>query len=106
MTDLMAQRPRLDPNAIYFLESYNDEIKNLETMTELVKEISNYIMKNEKRLNKTLKDYLQLTYKILNDYTNKKWTDSKPEEIQKEVKSRQTVQGGLRYQDVIDKQSQ
>ena len=88
MTDLMAQRPRLDTTAFYFLDSYEAEIKCMDTMTQLVKEISTYLMSNEKKLNKQLKDYLQLTYKILNDYTNKKWTDVKPEEISKEVKQR------------------
>jgi len=75
----------------------------MNTMTKLVREISCYLMSNEKKLNKQLKDYLQLTYKILTDFTNKKWTDVKPEDISKEVKQRQTVQGGLRYQDMLDK---
>ncbi len=91
MIDLMAQRPRLDTTSSYFLDSYEAEIKCMNTLTDLFKEITDYLMLNEKRLNKQLKDYLQLTYKILNDYTNKKWTDVRPEDISKEVKSRQTV---------------
>lgn len=85
------------------MDSYEAEIKCMDTMTDLVKEITDYLMSNEKRLNKQLKDYLQLTYKILNEYTSKKWTDVRPEDLSKEVKARQTVQGGLRYQDVMDK---
>jgi UDP-galactopyranose mutase len=97
MIDLMAQRPRLDTTAFYFKDSYEAEIQCMNTLTELIKEVSSYLMSNEKRLNKSIKDYLQLTYKVLNEYTNKKWTDVKPEELSKEVKQRQTVQGGLRY---------
>ena len=103
MTEVMAQRPRLDTTASYFADSYEAEIKCMDTMTKLVREISCYLMSNEKKLNKQLKDYLQLTYKVLTDFTNKKWTDVKPEDIPKEVKQRQTVQGGLRYQDMLDK---
>lgn len=69
----------------------------MNTLTELIREVSSYLISNEKRLNKSIKDYLQLTYKVLNEYTNKKWTDVKPEELSKEVKQMQTVQGGLRY---------
>jgi UDP-galactopyranose mutase len=69
----------------------------MNSLTELTREVSSYLMSNEKRLNKSIKDYLQLTYKVLNEYTNKKWTDVKPEELSKEIKQRQTVQGGLRY---------
>ena len=31
---------------------------------------------------------------------NKKWTDAKQEEVLKEVKQRQVVQGGMRFQDI------
>lgn len=97
MTDIMAQRPRLDTTSIYFKDSYEAEIQCMNTLTELIREVSTYLMINEKRLNKSIKDYLQLTYKVLNEYTNKKWTDVKPEELSNEIKQRQTVQGGLRY---------
>ena len=63
----------------------------MNSMIELIREVSTYLMSNEKRLNKSIKDYLQLTYKVLNEFTNKKWTDVKPEELSKEIKQRQTV---------------
>ena len=45
MTDLMAQRPRLDytSSSTYFLESYKAEILCLQTQTKLFKEIIAYL---------------------------------------------------------------
>lgn len=66
-----------------------------------MRDISNYLISNEKKHNKDVKDYLQMTYRLTQDFTSKGWTDVKPEEIGKEVKARQTVQNGVRYQDAI-----
>jgi hypothetical protein len=50
MTDLMAQRPRIDHSrSAYFRESYLAEIKCLETHLKLMKELVDYLMQEEKK---------------------------------------------------------
>jgi hypothetical protein len=58
----------------------------METHLKLVKEIISYLMVNERKCNKYLKDYMQVAFRLTNEYTNKKWADTKSEDIQKEVK--------------------
>ncbi len=84
----MAQRPRLDMKGWYFTDSYEFEINCLQTQENLMRDISDYLIKNEKKQNKDIKDYLQMTYRITQDFTNKDWTDVRPEDIGKEVKAR------------------
>ena len=92
MTDLMAQRPKLDyKTSTYFIESYRAEINCMETHLKLVKEITSYLMVHERKCNKYIRDYLQVAYRLTNEYTNKKWTDTQQEDILKEVKQRQVV---------------
>jgi hypothetical protein len=93
MTDLMAQRPRLDYTAssTYFIESYKAEILFMQTQFKLFKEIIAFLFSNEKKHNKYIKDYLQVAFRLTNEYTNKKWTDAKQDEVLKEVKQRQVV---------------
>lgn len=88
MTDLMAQRPRLDysPTSTYFIESYKAEILCMQTQSKLFKEFITYLLANERKHNMYIKDYLQVAYRLTNEYTNKKWTDTKQEDILKEVK--------------------
>lgn len=93
MTDLMAQRPRLDYtlSSTYFIESYKAEIHCMQTQTKLFKEIIAFLFTNERKHNKYIKDYLQVAFRLTNEYTNKKWTDAKQDEVLKEVKQRQVV---------------
>ena len=105
MTDLMAQRPRIDySTSNYFVESYKAEVVCFETHLRLIKEIIKFQVNEEKKHNKHIKDYLQMAYRITNEYTNKKWTDTTSEDVLREVKSRQVVQGGMRYQDIQNMQ--
>jgi hypothetical protein len=67
-------------------------------------EIIRFQVNEEKKHNKHIKDYLQMAYRITNEYTNKKWTDTTSEDVLREVKSRQVVQGGMRYQDIQNMQ--
>ncbi len=59
-----------------------------------------HLQENERKENKRVKDYLQMSYRLTNEYINKKWTDVKSEKIEKEVKTRQLVQGGMRFKDL------
>ena len=88
MTDLMAERPRLDysPKVIYFAESYRGEIHCMKTQTKLFRELNAYLVKNERKQNKYIRDYLQVAYRLTNEYTNKKWTDARADEVNREVK--------------------
>jgi hypothetical protein len=57
-------------------------------------------MSNERKSNKHIRDYLQVAFQLTNDYTSKKWTESNQEDIMKDVKQRQVVQGGMRFQEM------
>jgi hypothetical protein len=89
----MAQRPRLDyaTSSTYFIESYKAEIYCMQTQKKLFKEIIAFLFSNERKHNKYVKDYLQVAFRLTNEYTNKKWTDTKQDEVLKEVKQRQVV---------------
>ena len=75
----MSQRPRFDytPSSTYFIESYKAEIHCMQTQTKLFKEIIAFLFNNERKHNKYVKDYLQVAFRLTNEYTNKKWTDAK-----------------------------
>lgn len=47
-----------------------------------------FLMAHEKKENKHIKDYLQMTYRITNEYTNKQWSDSHTEDILRDAKQR------------------
>jgi hypothetical protein len=48
----------------------------METQLKLLREIISYLMTNERKCNKYIKDYLQVAYRLTNEYTSKKWTDT------------------------------
>lgn len=69
MTDLMAQRPRIDCcHSVYFVESYRADTDCIKAQTRLLREIVSYQMKNERKANKGTKDYLQAAFKITRDF--------------------------------------
>ena len=72
----------------------------MKTQTKLFRELNAYLVKNERKQNKYIRDYLQVAYRLTNEYTNKKWTDARADEVNREVKQRQVVQGGMRFQDM------
>ncbi|CDW75700.1 UNKNOWN [Stylonychia lemnae] len=105
--DLISSRPRIDyQNSNYFMESYKAEIICYETHYRLMREVVDYQMKMEKKENQSMRDYLQMTYKIANQYVNKQWSDSNQEDIKKDVKTRQVIQGGMRFNDLQEIQEQ
>jgi len=63
-------------------------------------------MRNERKANKGTKDYLQAAFKITRDFQANKWQDGHPEDIVRDAKSRQTVQGNLSYADIVNMDAQ
>ena len=43
---------------------------------KLITEVIDYQMSNERKVNKHIKDYLQMTFRVTNEYTNKQWSDA------------------------------
>lgn len=38
-----------------------------------------------------------MAFKVTNEFTNKQWTDSHQEDVLRDVKERQIIQGGMRF---------
>ena len=60
----------------------------------------------ERAENQGIKEYLQMTYKIANQYNNKQWSDVNIEEQKKEIRTRQVIQGGMRLNDLQEIQKE
>lgn len=55
-------------------------------------------MSNEKDENRKIKDYLNLSFKMADQYRNMSWTDANPANLKEEIKERQYIQGGMRQE--------
>ena len=72
IVDVMGRRPRLEPG-VYFVETYKAEEQVLITERELVRDVVEGQMRREREENRAMKEYLQMTYRISNEYVNKQW---------------------------------
>lgn len=92
VVDVMAWRPRLDlQRAWYFRLSYLAEIQYLKTLLKILQTAVNFQMSNEKSENRKIKDYLNLCFKLADEYKQMSWTDVPPDQIKEEIKDRQYV---------------
>jgi len=82
----MAWRPKLDlQRSWYFRLSYTAEVRYLKTLLKLVKTAIQFQMSNEKEENRKIKDYLNLSFKMAENYRNVSWTDANPPDIKNEI---------------------
>ena len=87
--DIMAWRPRLDlQRSWYFKQSYKAEIRYLRTLLKLIQTAIQYQMSTEKKENQAIRDYLNLSFKMADQYKNMSWTDVDTDKISDEIKER------------------
>jgi len=90
ITDIIGKRPRLNTD-YYFTQGYKQEVQCLEAHEKLVEEAVRFQIESERAENLQIRQYLQYTYKLANQYVNHKWADSTPEDLRKDTKTRQVV---------------
>lgn len=64
----MAQRPRINLEATYFLDSYKSEVEVIKLKKILMKEIVNDQFKREDSLNKEIRDFQELKLRKIQDH--------------------------------------
>jgi len=107
IVDIMAWRPRLDlQRSWYFAQSYRAEINYLEALLKLIQTAIHFQMSNEKKENQQIRDYLNLSFKMADNYKQMTWTDVDSSKISDEVKERQYLQGGQREGQPLDEVEQ
>ena len=90
----MAKRPRINLSGAYFKDSYTAEIQVLKQKTRLLRELMRELITQEYKLNNGVRDYLELTYRLLHEGMENKWTYERPEKTEQEVNKRELVQTG------------
>ena len=61
-------------------------------------------MSNEKKENQMSRDYLNMSYKMADEYSKMAWTDIDTPNIKVEVEERKFIQGGMRQKDKVNDQ--
>jgi hypothetical protein len=87
--DEMSKRPRFNLNGTYFKDSYVTEIECLKKKTSLLKEVMNKIMRDEKAVNNSTKEYIEKAYRLLHDHITGKFTYVAPEDLENEINKRE-----------------
>lgn len=63
IADLMAQRPRLNVEGGYFVDSYRNEVQTLNEKTELLRELIDMQVDIEKAANEDFRGFAELKYR-------------------------------------------
>ena len=88
ITDVMAERPRINIDSNSFEDSYKLEIEILDKKIDLIKSVICFQIANESRENEKIADYLEKAHQMINDSIDKKWAAFKPEHVNAELKNR------------------
>ena len=90
----MARRPRFNLSGTYFKDSYNAEFECLKMKTSLLRQIMNQIIKDEKKVNNSTREYIEKAYRLLHDHITGKFSYVQPEELENEINKREITQTG------------
>lgn len=85
----MAKRPKLNLNSTHFKDSYKTEIESLKLQAQIVREVTQMQMKKEFDSNNFIREYLERTYRVVMDQVEGKWGNTKPENLDKELRNRE-----------------
>ena len=80
----------------YFNKSYDAELLYMRNLLMLIQTVNKKLMKNEFAENQDIFEYLNLSFKMADEYYNNEWSDSKQSNIQSDMDERKYVQGGMR----------
>ena len=95
----MARRPRLNLSGSHFKDSYTTEIDCYKAKTALVKDVVRMIMNDEYKVNTSVREYVEKSYRLLHEQIQGKFTYVEPEDKEDEINMRevhQTGEGGMR----------
>ena len=95
IVDEMAKRPRINLNGTHFRDSYMGEVQVLKQKTRLLREVMRMLIKAEFKQNNSVREYLELTYRLLHEGMENKWTYERPEKLEEELNKREMVQTGV-----------
>lgn len=88
VTDLMAERPRLNLDSCSFEDSYKLELHVLDKRTELILNIIRFQICHEKKINEDICDYLEKAHKMVNDHIDGKWKYFRAQDVNAEFSHR------------------
>lgn len=80
--------------ATHFRDSYALEVECLREKCQLVRGIIQKLRKTEFEENATTREYLEKTYRVLNDQMEKKWSYGEPADKENEMNKREVIQTG------------
>lgn len=95
VTDIMAERPRLNLDSNSFEDSYKLEIEILEKKIEILQNIVRFQITQEKKINANICDYIEKAHRMVIDNLDKKWDYKKPEDINEEYENRGLVRENI-----------
>ena len=85
MADLMAQRPRLNVESTYFIDSYLSEIDVLRHKREFFRELVDLQVEIEETSNEELRKFQELKFRKINDHLKNQWKYNENKERQEKV---------------------
>lgn len=88
ITNVMAERPRLNLDSNSFEDSYKLEFDILDKRVQLLQNVIKFQIRNERKINENICDYLDRAHKYINDSLDNKWKYFRPEEINAELSRR------------------
>jgi len=91
IVDEMAKRPRINLSGNHFKDSYNIEISCLKEKQKLFRNVINMLIKDEFKANNTIREYLEKTYRFLQEQIDNKWSYNDPENLENEMNKRELI---------------
>jgi hypothetical protein len=99
ITNIMAERPRLNLDSNSFEDSYKIELQILDKRLDLLRNVIRFQVSHEKRINENICDYLEKAHKLIKDSLNNKWKNLRPQDVNEELDKRglQRESVGLKF---------
>lgn len=88
----MAQRPRLDLEASYFVDAYEADIECLRLHKQLITEVLDVECRTEEQLTRNINGYVEKKYAKLLDHFMGKW-EYREDELNDKIKAKMYTEG-------------
>ena len=86
--NIMAERPRLNLDSCSFEDSYKLELHILDKKLEFIRNVMQFQIERERKINEDISDYLEKAHKIINDNIDGKWNYHRSQDINSELEKR------------------
>jgi len=75
----MAKRPKLNLSGTHFKDSYKAEIEYVKIKNNLIRDIMKMLMEDEFKVNTSIREYIEKSYRLIHDQMSGKFREVDPE---------------------------